>query len=79
MAGLGFAIAMLLNFQVSSLNKSEKELPLQVMVQNAQASGEFDPIGSCNDWCIDDPLDVCWLILSNGVDLYCHGWDEPFN
>lgn len=43
----------------------------------ATTKSEFDPIKSCNSWCYPSGY-VCWLKLSNGGDLYCYGWDEPF-
>ncbi|XOV92128.1 MAG: hypothetical protein ACFHWX_18205 [Bacteroidota bacterium] len=74
------AAALMFNLQNAQSSADSTTLstsliePVQI---EAIAGSDFDPIEACNTYCWHTGY-VCVLLLSNGAQLNCWGWDEPF-
>jgi len=57
---------------VAKANDSQKLSDFAKANINALASGEFDPIGNCNSWCVDSDDAICTLKTNYGFTITCH-------
>jgi len=71
------ALGALMIYNVQASKTNENNVTLSSVVNTASAQSENPWIEACDSWCYHSGY-VCWLKLSNGGDLYCYGWDEPF-